>query len=555
MKVGDYIHFHKENYLKYGLSVDKPQSVDPVSVLNAQKAAIINSMPFRFDSSKQNIKQQLESELNYFFNLQSKDEKGKITGWISSDAEALGRMLEEICEEAANQLKPNVFDGVDIDYATLSATGTVDDMSLDKDVSKKLSTARKNAHFNDKQSKTTVQAVLDRIDLVLKVRNDIDISGITNATDADFVSKLDRMKSTYGGLREYVQSYVGKTGEFSGRDNKGMKTMYTKYGRVSNFITDLQELVDLTKQHIANEAQGILGEIMSTLSQIVFQESMGRNLQQLLALIGGNREYYVDLLKSRVVGNKKSVKVMSADKVIDKKNKSQSGTFGSIQAQIGDLEYNSTATQDKVDAILKLPDGQSINASMKNVNLYSGHGINILKGSNSINFLQDYPVFANHYMNIMANIGRSDPFIGSILQQAHEAMKLTIALKALVGGVLTADAQGNISRNAQAEILVVNNIINGCQGFKVYFMSDLISKIETDMSMVNIRGFESIVQYQNNWIVSNTEGIKTSRGAARRRAAYTPSMEHAWARVAKILAQLRLQNLEVSLSPRILSGL
>jgi hypothetical protein len=35
-----------------------------------------------------------------------------------------------------------------------------------------------------------------------------------------------------------------------------------------------------------------------------------------------------------------------------------------------------------------------------------GRGINIFSGTSSLNFLQDYPIFANHYLNITANVGR-----------------------------------------------------------------------------------------------------------------------------------------------------
>jgi hypothetical protein len=34
MKVGDYIHYKYSNYLKYGISIDKSQSVDPNLIFN-----------------------------------------------------------------------------------------------------------------------------------------------------------------------------------------------------------------------------------------------------------------------------------------------------------------------------------------------------------------------------------------------------------------------------------------------------------------------------------------------------------------------------------------
>lgn len=544
MKVGDYIHFHKENYLKYGLSVDKPQSVDPVSVLNAQKAAIINSMPFRFDSSKENIKQQLENEMNYFFRL----EQGNVEGWNEQDAQQLQQIMEDICETAASQLDSKLsFSNVDINWSTLNATGGQSSVNLSSDAKKTFAALRKSATFNNKQTKTYVTAVMKRINELISARDALANSTLaTKTANAAFLTAMETIEQKYGDLQVYVNSYVSA----NTRTNKAGKVIYTpeeiKIGKGSNmqsFLLDLQSLVDMTKQVVATDVKGALGETVPALSQIVAEESIGRNLDELVSLIGGNKQYYIDLLKSRVVGNEKSVKIMSADKIIDRKNKTQSGTLGSIQAQIGDIQYNSTATQDKVDVILNLPDGQTINASMKNVNLFSRFGIHILSGRNSINFLQDYPVFANHYMNIMANIGRSDPFTGSILQQAHEVMKLTIALKALAGGLLGADDSGNISRSAAAEIFVVNNSIAGHQGFKVYFISDLIDKASKNLSLVNVEGFNSPIQYENHWIAGDPKFYKM------------PSMEHAWARVAKILAQLRLQNLEVSLSPNILNGL
>ena len=124
---------------------------------------------------------------------------------------------------------------------------------------------------------------------------------------------------------------------------------------------------------------------------------------------------------------------------------------------------------------------------MKNINFAAaqsmGRGINIFSGTSSLNFLQDYPIFANHYLNITANLGRLafDQAPSGLIKQAHEEMKMTIALHALTGNVWGQSAGGAIGKTAQAEILVVNDTSNKYGQFKVYFMSDILNTISKNL--------------------------------------------------------------------------
>ena len=167
---------------------------------------------------------------------------------------------------------------------------------------------------------------------------------------------------------------------------------------------------------------------------------------------------------------------------------------------------------------------------MKNVNFYSGK-IHILSGSSTANFIQDYPEFANHYLNITANIGRPDRPNSNILMLAHNTFKLTLALHALMGGVIVQQkGASGLSRSEKADVFIVND--NSQKGyFKVYFISDIIKAIAEDLSLLSIENFKDPTQYSNNWL-----GDKK------------PDIDTAFARVGKILSQLQVQKLQMSIS-------
>ena len=72
-----------------------------------------------------------------------------------------------------------------------------------------------------------------------------------------------------------------------------------------------------------------------------------------------------------------------------------------------------------------------------------------------LKYIQDYPIFANHYFNVTSmhaeSYGRERYVIN-----AHEAMKLTLAAYALGGGQRIRHKDGTLGYAAKAEYLILN---------------------------------------------------------------------------------------------------
>lgn len=542
MKVGDYIHFHASNYLKYGLSVDKQQTVNSMAVLQQQKKIILKKTLTHYgNKQKRNIKQQLEYQLNFYFNAH---DRNKLTlGYTPEEQAEIIKKMEEICEKAAQSIDPTAFsDNTVSNMATLHAVGSSKNVDVSS-MSGTFSKHRDNATLGQKN--TTTSAVVKRMNDLLTLRDKLagkywQSDGI-NSEIIDDITNLNRM------YNELLADDMLLAETAAGGANHTWNL--TKGNAV--FLQELQRIIDKTKQDTASQVKGILGEVTPVFSQMVANYVANNGINGLMDYLtkGLNSGYFVDVLRRKVVGQKESVKILRSDKVMDKKQKNAESVLQQVQAQVRDTPFSVKATQDKVDVILDLPEEQTINTSVKNVNLFSGHNINLLSGGkngqNLLNFVQDYPTFANHYFNLMANVGRHDPFAGSILQQAHEVMKLTIALKALAGGVQAADSSGNTFKTQQAELFIVNNSSASTKlgQYKVYFISDLINMIANDIEgWITIEGLPS--SYENKWIDSGVGGLyKCHRCEG-------PSMKHALARSANILKQAKSQALTVSMNPK-----
>jgi hypothetical protein len=104
-----------------------------------------------------------------------------------------------------------------------------------------------------------------------------------------------------------------------------------------------------------------------------------------------------------------------------------------MDAKIDGVDVKTSFTQDKVDIMVSVADDKLMNASVKNVNLFSGENIHVHSGRSILEMMQDYPKFSNHYLNLTIH----DPFMNNIprdlIDKAHKTLKLTIALHALTG--------------------------------------------------------------------------------------------------------------------------
>ena len=533
MQIGDYIHYRYSNYRNAGLQFKSDNVKNTTSpnvttkIFNNQRSQILNSLPKKDVASKNMIKTTLEAQLNFFFN--SKNSSMINFGFSIEEQKQLEQAIIKIFEQAMASLDIDL-SGVKINYGTLSAKGIQNVEISDKGQKVELGKVRKSPLGGKKGKVTKESAVYRRVLALVALRDSLSASNISS----NFVDRVNALQKNYTGLIEELKQNIDAAGGvIKGVDAKGAAILQSKDFVITDanrdFINEINELIKLTKEITNIQITGLLGEYIPAISQYVANEVALKGVQECLNELN-SLDFNIDIIKGKVTGQKRTRKVLRKEKFIQK-----TGNSSATDSQIGDVGIRTNYTQDKVDVILDLPDNKTINASMKNVNFAAarkmGRGINIFNGVSVLNFLQDYDIFTNHYLNIVANEMRDDPAPESLVQQAHEAAKLTIALHALTGGVWGQSAGGAIGKTAQAEILVINDNSSKYSQFKVYFMSDLIDKVEKNLDLIKVEGLQKT--YVNKWV--EVENSRFDNKAA-------------FKRVSNILAQLHQEKLKVSIS-------
>ena len=302
----------------------------------------------------------------------------------------------------------------------------------------------------------------------------------------------------------------------------------------------MQSILDSAKQKVSQDIQGLVGEYIPAITEEVLQAAIAAGVTNSLADLKKWAQNFTigkDILSNKVVGNVRSNKVVPANTIIRQK-----GFAGQDVATLHDIKLESNWTQDKVDIVLTLPGDEKINASVKNVHLNSNTWIHILSGTSLLKMLVDYPEFANHYLNITADLGRGrrgpdQRPSANLIKNAHDAIRLTIGLHSLVGGMWADRGGGNIGKTDTAELFVVNNANIG--KYQVYFISDMMKALYQDIDLLKIQDFGRV-----GWTNIYKEDFQNGD---------TPNYKNAYARIAMILMQLHKQHLEVSISSKILS--
>ena len=153
--------------------------------------------------------------------------------------------------------------------------------------------------------------------------------------------------------------------------------------------------------------------------------------------------------------------------------------------------------------------------------------VHLLSGRSVLALVQDYEIFLNHYLNVVSNHPDKEPNTID-LTQAHEAMKLTILLKALEGGVFS-----NKGYTDKAELFIINDNSQG--KFKVYYIFDILDEVSKKLEYLKTGEYDEVTKLNNDWI-----GVEKE-----------PNMSDAKVRISNLLKQLHEMPLEVSVSKQI----
>lgn len=519
MRVGEYIHYRYSNYQKHGLSVNSDTKPNPMAAFTQQRKKILSSVR-QFGQASAGLKQNLERQLNLFFPVESGDQligmdfteteltKMQNTMYKIMDA----ALISEKGETAMSQILTN--------YFNLTATGVTPVELTDNELRNELHLLNKTHIGREGQSFTTKQAIARRIDYLIGVRNSI----ASNPNNSDFINKVQALEAEYKQILATIDPSKSR--------------MYLNNTN-TNFIQQLNMLMNQTKSIANTQITGYMGEFAPIITEYVLKQVAQQGVAEIDAVLAQFEQQGYDKTWDIIKG--KSLKGQQRSRKVLLKDKIAVGRHGNsaIEAEIADINVKVTPTYDKVDIVLDTQEAGIVSASVKNVSLFENKNISIHSGRSFLEMLQDYPTFTNHYLNISAH-SSSAGADSKLLMQAHDTLRLTIALHALTGKQW-AEICENIVETPQADLFIVNNsstsgIIK--KGYSVYFMSDILNQIQKNIDLISIEGYDNgPVAYDNDW-----EGTM-----------YVNNRSHAYRRIAKILAQLHAAKLNVSLNSQALT--
>lgn len=499
-KIGDYVHYKWSNYVKYGIetadySKNSSNKLNEATKVFKEQREKLKELSKRENKNK--IKQTLETQLNYFFNP-TDDKFLKSLGITSDEAAKMQEQIIEIFMKSQDKAIKAIPDFSDLN-AFSSSRMVISDPILQSKINRLRSL---------NEGRTTKVGISNRLRDLIDFRNSI----VENRTGSkDILQLLNNFEKKYKNLESLLAEYAG--------DNKYVKGANT-------FVKDLNTLITKIKVSSNTDMLGKLGEQIPVITQLVLENKLQKSTDELI-------DYFKNYLKDNlVVGNQKSFKIVDSSRFISNSNLNET-----LQANFGGIESTLSYTDDKVDILLKLPNDQPIAASVKNI-ANTETSINILKGSSILKYIQMYPIFANHYLNIMVSHAIGGPS-NSLMIDAHNTMKSTIGVGALQGGLLSASKEGYkkglFKAGPKAEIFVVNTHGTGKGQFQIYFVDDIINNLVKNANLLNIENFNDNKIWQQEWIGDSN-----------------PVYDKAFRRIANVLAKMNAFQLRVSISKQAL---
>lgn len=512
MKLGDYIHFSYSKYKENGLRPNgggKPDSA--ISLANKHKDMLSRLVP----KVPRTTLVELEKQLNFFYG----NSKAKNSPKMTSEQR---NKLQELLLQYLNQHVKNLQD-YKIDFSDLSA---IKINSSNTPISVQ----------NGKQLQGTQYTWVKAVDKRLKSLQQI-ISKFPEETE-DLQKKLDIFQLEYKDTIQTVKQGVAQNKQLSSTDVSFSK----KAKGFSSFIEDLNELLNMATMAAGTQIMGDLAEYVAAIMPSIYEGMLNKGFKD------ATKDFFKTLDKL-VVGQSRSAKVLDSDVVFGTKENTYINKKGKLieTLQLGsyNLESRINYTQDKIDVILQVGDGKPLGASVKNIKANSTL-IHLLSGTSLLKYLQLYPEFSNHYLNVTANERIKD---GSRISNRapktdvaamHSAMLSTLGVHALVGGLLGKKAAGSgVYRTGKAQVLVINMHGNGRGKFKVYSMSDLLQNVDKNFIFE-----KDITAEPQQW---RNEFLKANEGKL--------PMQAAYARCINILSQLHQLQLSVSIQTSALKNI
>lgn len=512
MSLGNYIHFNYSSYKQRGLKTSGSSRPEKVSSLvyahQQQLKKLVPPVPYM-------TLKDLERKLNFFYG-DAKSGKGP-----SLTNEQRMQLQKILYEQLAGKVK-NLQD-YQIDWDDLSAIKVVNAGVLSEGGSGK-------RHLQGSEF-TYYDAVVRRLERLHQIVEKTGIQG------EDIAVKLQQFEQAYGIVYEEGKVILQKIQRHS---NNRITADDLGKGTVSSFTQGINELLNLASVAVSTQILGELGEYVAAIMPEVYEAAVSGGVNELMGKITGT-------IAKSVTGSQRSVKAIDKTFVYGAQSGNRTTQKGKLveTIKIGDFGVltDVTYTQDKIDVMMNIAGGKQLAASVKNINA-SSDSIHIHSGTSLLKFLQLYPVFGNHYLNVTANL-RTDEN-GKMLKGSsrassrdvalmHNALLSTIGTHSLIGGLLSKQKDGNgIYKAGNVQVFVVNTHGAGKGRFRVYAMSNLLDNIEQHIKVTG-----DITNEPKEW---HNTFLSQAKGKTAYQAAY--------ARCISILQELHSVKLRVSISKK-----
>lgn len=425
--IGDYVHLKNENYKAYGTlrKTDGSSNYGSASIiLMAQKEKMRRNI---FSSTAKEI-----DGLESFLQGLLYGSEGNVQGFNNEAFQKYKQAVIEIFEEKYGSLGINFDQGLNV--------------------------FTKYKNIEDNQKKIRIEQLRGYLD---RIHSLIETGSFKNPSSQDNVNLL---RQTEQDLRNFLNSHK----------NENTKYIYFDRGQDQQLISNINKALAL--QSIPSKlAIGDAGEYFIAAGSLFASQRA--------------KQISIDLIKEHL--SKIVVGGQGSSPIIDATNFDSELVDLSQILSTGWKSFNdnsawklSTTAQDKMDVAFEWKDNQ-LAVSMKNYKFKdSSQKVHILSDSSLLYLINNEDsLFINHWLNLLStteNIS-DESNNGMLLQKAHEAMKVTILIKALTGS--------GLGRKNPANTFIIN--MRSLRKIKVRTMSQLSNAAINMLNAIEFKGYPS----------------------------------------------------------------
>ena len=444
-------HLHSK-YILYQIYGNKPPQgrntsppPSPQSIYGQQKKMM------RQEYSKLKGNKAEEKRLEQFLNLSSELGKTKIS---PEQKEERSKMFDELRSEISRTIGVKVTDTlrVEDEDVTNQARLKMGKEKLDKKVNQVFSKSRVEGTISQRELNRVVSDME-------KVHRQIRENNITNENAEAFMAAYNTVKQ-----------YINRAEQTGNMTKRGGKSFIVKdFGEDmtgDQFIQALNRAQNLISYGNLSGKIGQIGEMFGAAAVFSYFNKGQQGYDEIMSQFV--KSGFTKAKGVKVTGDDKTNKYFSSSigkQYVSRLNKQATDENGNI--------YALNLTDDKVDFTIDVADQRkNLNFSMKN---YSDASEITLLSGNIFPILDEYPNFLYHFLNL-TNLAPST----SGANLVYQAAKITVAIKALIGGVRAVDAKGGLIKTPTADYLIINTNSRK-NGIKVYSSRDICQQIESNV--------------------------------------------------------------------------